>query len=102
MTATTYNGWTNYETWRVNLEIFDGYDPDGRLVCPFELQDYAEEIIEGQAEAHSLALDYASYFEPHPVNKSFRVYVYARDREHAVKIAAEKFAKAEAIQAGIA
>jgi hypothetical protein len=19
-----YNGWTNYETWRVNLEIFDG------------------------------------------------------------------------------
>ena len=22
-----YNGWTNYATWRVNLEIFDGYDP---------------------------------------------------------------------------
>ena len=22
-----YNGWTNYETWRVNLEMFDGYDP---------------------------------------------------------------------------
>lgn len=21
---TTYNGWTNYATWRVNLEIFDG------------------------------------------------------------------------------
>ena len=21
-----YNGWTNYETWRVNLEMFDGYD----------------------------------------------------------------------------
>jgi hypothetical protein len=62
MTATTYNGWTNYETWRVNLEIFDGYDPDGRLVCPLELQDYAEEIIEGQAEAHSLALDYAMAF----------------------------------------
>jgi hypothetical protein len=57
-----YNGWTNYATWRVNLEIFDGYDPDGRLVCPFELQDYAEEIIEGQAEARSLALDYAMAF----------------------------------------
>jgi hypothetical protein len=21
-----YNGWTNYATWRVNLEIFDGID----------------------------------------------------------------------------
>jgi len=46
--------------------------------------------------------NYASYFEPHAKGKSSRVYVYARDREHAVKIAAEKFAKAEAIQAGIA
>ena len=50
----------------------------------------------------SSAPDYASYFEPHPAGVSSRVYVYARDREHAVKIAAEKFAKAEAIQAGIA
>ena len=23
---TTYNGWTNYETWRVNLECFDGIE----------------------------------------------------------------------------
>jgi hypothetical protein len=23
-TDTTYNGWPNYETWRVNLEMFDG------------------------------------------------------------------------------
>jgi hypothetical protein len=22
-----YNGWTNYETWRVNLEFLDGIDP---------------------------------------------------------------------------
>jgi len=22
--ANEYNGWTNYATWRVNLEIFDG------------------------------------------------------------------------------
>lgn len=21
-----YNGWTNYETWRINLEFFDGMD----------------------------------------------------------------------------
>jgi hypothetical protein len=27
MTDSKYNGWTNYETWRVNLEVFDGFDP---------------------------------------------------------------------------
>jgi len=31
---TTYNGWTNYATWRVNLEFFDNY----------ELQDYQKEL----------------------------------------------------------
>jgi len=62
MTDQKYNGWTNYETWRVNLEIFDGYDPDGGFVGPDELQDYAEDIIESQAEAHSLAFDYAMAF----------------------------------------
>jgi hypothetical protein len=29
---TKYNGWTNYATWRVNLEMVDGYDPDGQAV----------------------------------------------------------------------
>lgn len=24
MSDTTYNGWTNYATWRVNLEMIDG------------------------------------------------------------------------------
>lgn len=27
MTDDTYNGWTNYATWRVNLEMFDGMSP---------------------------------------------------------------------------
>jgi len=27
MQDNTYNGWTNYATWRVNLEIFDGLNP---------------------------------------------------------------------------
>ena len=70
-------------------------------------------LVSGQIDAYSVDLsdlylnnssapDYASHFEPRPVGVSFLVYVYARDREHAVKIAAEKFAKTEAIQAGIA
>ena len=24
----TYNGWFNYATWRINLEIFDGFDAE--------------------------------------------------------------------------
>ena len=32
MTDNTYNGWSNYETWRVNLEIFDGLQTDGYKV----------------------------------------------------------------------
>ena len=26
MSDKKHNGWTNYATWRVNLEIIDGYD----------------------------------------------------------------------------
>jgi len=54
MSNTTYNGWTNYATWRVNLEIFDGFDPSdyyssfdstdiGQLAD--SLEQYAEEVI---------------------------------------------------------
>jgi len=69
MTDTTYNGWSNYATWRINLEIFDGVsledfsgvvdkfteEEDGEMaertiICePYvfasQLSDYAEEII---------------------------------------------------------
>ena len=26
-TQNTYNGWRNYETWRIALEYFDSYNP---------------------------------------------------------------------------
>ena len=26
--TTEHNGWTNYATWRINLEMFDGYELD--------------------------------------------------------------------------
>jgi hypothetical protein len=57
-----YNGWTNYATWRVNLEIFDGlppYENDG-AVTPEECQAYAEELVSEGAEG--FALDYALAF----------------------------------------
>jgi len=65
----TYNGWTNYATWRVNLEVFDGItcrDITGRSVpCVSELKealkDYAEELIECSS-SEGLARDYAYAF----------------------------------------
>lgn len=63
-----YNGWTNYATWRVNLEIFDGiawldqFD-DGISVYDASklLKEYAEELIE-QTSKEGLARDYALAF----------------------------------------
>jgi len=52
MTDKTYNGWTNYATWRVNLEIFDGLEQNEMfdLTLPVEqlrhvLQDYVNEYV---------------------------------------------------------
>ncbi len=71
----TYNGWTNYETWRVNLELFDcwslgdvwGYeDQDPKTADPYELgqilREYAEERINEGASHESLAHSYAMAF----------------------------------------
>jgi hypothetical protein len=59
-----YNGWTNYATWRINLEIFDGYDPEGQEVDHESLKDMAEEIIfsVGNVDETSLVGSYASAF----------------------------------------
>lgn len=77
MTDTKYNGWSNYETWRVNLEIFDcmtaadfdGADDAEPNVYEFSLQlkDYAEEAVFldshiGGKTPSSLMEDYARAF----------------------------------------
>ncbi len=68
MKDTTYNGWTNYATWRVNLEIFDGMAPrdfgdghDSAYELAGSLKYYAEELIE-QTAGEGLARDYAMAF----------------------------------------
>jgi hypothetical protein len=63
MTDTKYNGWTNYATWRVNLEMFDGgYDGeyDGMEADDFKFQ--AIEHLTYDCSAESLAFDYAMAF----------------------------------------
>ena len=72
MTDKTYNGWTNYATWRVNLEIFDGLETSEMFDLTLDawdlghaLQDYAEEVVDmsiRDPEAPSIARDYALAF----------------------------------------
>jgi len=70
-----YNGWTNYETWRVNLEIFDNlalseFDGindkvDPELICVHTLAEALQERAEYYIECESkegLARDYALAF----------------------------------------
>lgn len=55
----SYNGWTNYETWRINLEFFDCWE-NGRLTA-----ESAEEIVTEYLESEcseGIVLDYALAF----------------------------------------
>lgn len=71
-TSTRYNGWTNYETWRVNLELFDGFDvsdyapecirDDDAYSLSKLLQEYAENAIDQDGTLEGLAVDYALAF----------------------------------------
>lgn len=71
----TYNGWTNYATWRINLELFDGSEG------PWDhhsAREFAEEIIystttEGVARDYALAFiadvdwyEIASHYQSEP------------------------------------
>jgi hypothetical protein len=73
MNDKTYNGWANYATWRVNLEMIDGMEPDDfgfsrkeefTLTEVYELadalQNYAEEILDQSPDG--LTKDYARAF----------------------------------------
>jgi hypothetical protein len=72
MTDNKYNGWTNYETWRVNLEIFDGFDPfdnfsdDQANMMDWladALKEYAETLIyDAGGGDGNIAVDYALAF----------------------------------------
>ena len=64
---TTYNGWSNYATWRVNLELFDDYNVwDKHLMGDaYELSHHLRDTVEVYIEDTSkegLARDYAMAF----------------------------------------
>lgn len=59
-----YNGWTNYATWRVNLEIIDGIEID-TIICAEYIKEYIEDVVFGQYELGNgshLVEDYARAF----------------------------------------
>lgn len=72
---TKYNGWSNYATWRINLEMFDSLDisefhgiddeVDPELICVHTLADALKERAEYYIEESSvagIARDYAFAF----------------------------------------
>ncbi len=64
-----YNGWTNYATWRINLEIFDGLDSDQLFDSDWgehgltgeHIEEWARDIIFDGVE-YGLAYSYADAF----------------------------------------
>lgn len=65
---TTYNGWTNYATWRVNLEILDGMnlsedfgDERDTYTLSKTLESYVEEIMDCEPSS-TLVRSYADAF----------------------------------------
>ena len=62
MKTETYNGWTNYATWRVNLEMFDGktVQLDSDVTAEW-VKDFAHEVI-GFGVSPSITLSYAEAF----------------------------------------
>jgi hypothetical protein len=75
MSDTKYNGWSNYATWRVNLEIFDqwelgdfwGYDDvDPKEVDIYilgqDMKDYVVQLIDEQSPSDSITNAYANVF----------------------------------------
>jgi hypothetical protein len=72
----SYNGWSNYETWKVNLEMLDamtcgdfGVDPDGddmddaRHDLADSLENYCTEMVEQLASGIALDLCMAFFVE---------------------------------------
>lgn len=71
MENSNYNGWRNYATWRVNLEMIDGMeayiaeslDQSEKDVYQksLEIKDYVESFISYECE-NNLTIDYALAF----------------------------------------
>jgi hypothetical protein len=68
MSNTTYNGWSNYPTWRINLEILNDIDwaeEEIEILTEEMLEDYVENVVfenNGITGNMGLMEDYARAF----------------------------------------
>ena len=65
MSDKRHNGWTNYATWRVNLEIIDGYDwYEHEHVDADYVKELVEDAVFGSliGNGNGLVEDYANAF----------------------------------------
>lgn len=63
MTDNTYNGWTNYTTWRVNLEYF--YGDDHPNMTAESAREFVEDCMASELDGdvrNSAVFQYASVF----------------------------------------
>lgn len=58
----TYNGWTNYATWKVNLEVFDGYFNQNETWTAESVESFIDEVVFGNEEGKGLAYRFARAF----------------------------------------
>ena len=59
-----HNGWTNYATWRINLEVIDGIEFEVKT-CAATIQEIVEDVVFSQHELGNgshLVEDYARAF----------------------------------------
>ena len=59
-----HNGWTNYATWRINLEVIDGIEIDTKQ-CAASIKEIVEDVVFSQHELGNgshLVEDYARAF----------------------------------------
>lgn len=47
MKENNFNGWSNYETWRINLEMFDGADFGFPVTPEFLIEQVQEHLSQG-------------------------------------------------------
>ena len=55
-----YNGYTNYATWIVMLEIFDGFEIENDNVSAEYCEEYVDDYV--SSSGSGLTLDYARAF----------------------------------------
>ena len=57
-----YNGWTNYPTWRIKLELFDDTSMYDKEVTAEQIKEETNEMLGLEVEERNLIVDYAQAF----------------------------------------